>query len=129
MVRNTTAHLRTSGLVTKELRTGRSYRKIRANFITKAKAVNAPCWLHAYGMCKLGGVPINYQAKTRARNSPELDHRYPASTHPHLVRDPANFRIAHATCNQARGKREPTTPPDLHKHTSSMHKTWEPAAW
>jgi 5-methylcytosine-specific restriction endonuclease McrA len=108
-----------------ELRSGRRYRKTRAEFVARCRAINAPCWL-------CGGT-INYQNNSRQWNSPELDHRYPASTHPHLVNEPSNFRIAHASCNQSRGAKDPThirpSRHSMHKHGDPRINHWTPTVW
>lgn len=36
----------------------------------------------------------------------ELDHLHPVSTHPELVKDPANFRASHRECNRNRGNKK-----------------------
>lgn len=66
------------------------------------KVAGRPCWL-----C---GMPIDYEAphddyENGARY--QLDHYYPASTHPEHFEDPANFRPSHAKCNQVRGNQPP----------------------
>lgn len=106
---------------TTDLRSGRRYRKMRADFIARARQVNAPCWL-----C---GENIDYAAVVRGPLSPELDHALPKSTHPHLVYEPSNFRVAHASCNQSRGARSPEA--HRHKHTKRVaaQQNWVAASW
>lgn len=75
-------------------RTGRPWRRIRAQVL----AASNICWL-----CGKPGATT-------------VDHVVPVSKLPHdhpLVRDPANLRPAHTSCNSARGNRTtkgPTLP-------------------
>src|SRR5689334_16101894 len=69
-------------------RSGRRYRKVRADFIARSKATNAPCWLQALGHCVFNGAPIDYNAAGRTPKSPELHHKLACATHPHLVYEP-----------------------------------------
>lgn len=105
-----------------DLRSGRRYRKMRDDFIRRARHTNQHCWLCSQ--------PIDYQAAKRTPQSPELDHAKPVSTHPHLVYEPTNFRIAHATCNHTRGAK----PAAAHQHrmnakTTAAQHDWAPATW
>jgi 5-methylcytosine-specific restriction endonuclease McrA len=60
--------------------------------------VGRPCWL-----C---GQVITY-ADRGTEDSFELDHYYPASTHPEHYEDPANFRASHSSCNRERSNKPP----------------------
>lgn len=82
-------------------RSTRRHIQQRKAFQTHAKKHNLPCWI-----C---GQPINYEAPYNSSDPDrlQLDHLLPVSTHPELLEDPANFRPAHASCNQARGNKAP----------------------
>lgn len=60
-----------------------------------------PCWL-----CD---DPIDYTLPSGQGidDSFERDHYFPASTHPDLYEDPANFRASHAACNRERSNNPP----------------------
>lgn len=114
------------GYVRGDKRTGRTYRALRAKFLGRMRAINAPCWL-----C---GEPIDWDRKGRGTRAPELDHAYPASTHPHLVYEPSNFRIAHARCNQRRGARTPEAyrarlQAEVDAINSTLPTPWTPTDW
>lgn len=84
-----------------ETRHSRKHDHLRRAFRTQCAKHNTPCWI-----C---GHPIDYTADPTGP-SPDrfhLDHLHPVSTRPDLVNDPANFRPAHAACNQARGNGAP----------------------
>lgn len=80
----------------------RNMAKVKAAFKEQSAEQDARCW-----MC---GMPIDYTApwddwKNDSRF--ELDHYYPASTHPEHYEDPANFRPSHAGCNRERSNGAP----------------------
>lgn len=80
----------------------RNMRKVKAEFRAECKAANRPCWL-----C---GLDIDYEAPHDDYSNDdrfELDHYYPASTHPEHYEDPANFRPSHAGCNRERSNNAP----------------------
>ncbi|OZF40762.1 hypothetical protein CH296_00455 [Rhodococcus sp. 14-2496-1d] len=55
--------------------------------------------------CFICGQPIDYSLPPDHPDAFSLEHRYPRSTHPHLVTDPANCFAAHLDCNKRRGNR------------------------
>lgn len=80
----------------------RNMRKLKAEFRAQCEADNSPCWMD--------GMPIDYTAKFDDYENDdrfELDHYYPASTHPEHYEDPANFRASHAGCNNERSNDAP----------------------
>lgn len=86
----------------------RNMRKVSAQFRAACEAepqpdgtVGRPCWL-----C---GESIDYTlpSGTGEDDSFERDHYFPASTHPDLYEDPANFRPSHAACNRERSNNAP----------------------
>lgn len=81
----------------------RNMRKLKEQFKTESHTANLPCW-----MC---GMPIDYDAPHDDWDNPDryqLDHYYPASTHPEHYEDPANFRPSHAACNNERSDGAPS---------------------
>lgn len=83
-----------------ECGTCRRYKMLKATFRAHCKANASACWL-----CT---EPIDYDLDPAHPESFSLDHRYPRSTHPHLIEDVGNFMPSHLTCNKARGNRAPT---------------------
>lgn len=77
---------------------GRRAQTVTAEFRAECEAADARCWL-----CQ---QPIDYVAERPAPDAFELDHFYPRSEFPELTWEPSNFRASHASCNQARGKRD-----------------------
>jgi hypothetical protein len=80
----------------------RNMRKVKAEFRAQCTAEDAKCWL-----C---GMAIDYEADPNDEASKhrfQLDHYYPASTHPEHYEDPANFRPSGAECNRERGNKAP----------------------
>ena len=80
----------------------RRMRDAKATFRAECAADDAPCWL-----C---GTSIDYDAAHDDYDNGErfeLDHYYPASTHPQHYDDPANFRASHADCNRERSNDAP----------------------
>lgn len=73
------------------------------------------------------GAPIDYQAAGRTPTSPELHHKLPTATHPHLVYEPSNFACTHARCNQAIGKKSPLI--KIKAAGSTAQQRWVPASW
>lgn len=80
-------------------RSTRRYKALRAEFRTKCKARNAPCWL-----C---GNPIGYDLPRDHPESFNLDHFIPKSERNDLAEDPRNFRPSHKDCNERRGNDQP----------------------
>jgi 5-methylcytosine-specific restriction endonuclease McrA len=76
----------------------RNMRELKRVFRAEREEADAPCWL-----C---GQLINYAEHGR-EDSFELDHYYPASTHPEHYEDPANFRPSHSSCNRERSNKAP----------------------
>jgi hypothetical protein len=76
----------------------RIFRETCENEVQADGSVGAPCWL-----C---GQPIDYDDPTSGHRF-ELDHYYPASTHPEYYEDPANFRPSGRDCNRERSNRPP----------------------
>lgn len=79
--------------------------KVKAQFKAECAAEYLPCWI-----CTL---PIDYTAPYNDWGNDdryELDHYYPASTHPEHFEDPANFRPSHAGCNRHRSNKAPRPP-------------------
>jgi 5-methylcytosine-specific restriction endonuclease McrA len=83
----------------------RNMQKVKATFREECATEDQPdgtrgrpCWL-----C---GMPIDYDMPD-SEHAFNLDHYYPASTHPEHYEDPANFRASHAKCNQVRGNNPP----------------------
>lgn len=103
------------------------YRTRRADFVAQARAVNAPCWLYPLGHCVFDGAPIDYNAVGRTPLSPELHHKRPVATHPHLVMESANWAIGHARCNQVLGVRSPLAKP--RRPSTPRRGRWARAAW
>ncbi|WP_415855642.1 HNH endonuclease [Sinomonas sp. G460-2] len=58
-----------------------------------------PCWL-----C---GHDVDYSAPHDDSSAPSVDHVRPRSTHPHLINEPSNLRLAHLGCNKSRGNGRP----------------------
>lgn len=87
----------------------RAAQKARRDYKTQCQETDALCWL-----C---GQPINYHAPAYHPDSFELDHFYPRASHPDLALDESNFRPSHASCNRARGKKDPPLP--LGKHSAT----------
>jgi hypothetical protein len=91
--------------VSKHHPNSRNMRKVKAEFLEQCSAevqpdssVGRPCWL-----C---GMRIDYDDPTSDHRF-ELDHYYPASTHPEFYEDPANFRASGAACNRERSNNPP----------------------
>ena len=86
--------------------TSRRFRVLRSAFRAEGEAAQAPCWI-----CRTAidySVPRLDPFTGRLNDeSWELDHLYPQSTHPELAEDPANFRHAHAKCNNVRSNDSP----------------------
>ena len=86
------------------LRSGRDYWRLRQRFFEQCAATGTPCWL-----C---GQSIDYSLPWRDDDGTvndeafELDHLHPVSTHPELVKDPANFRASHRECNRNRANKK-----------------------
>ncbi|MFC5930917.1 hypothetical protein [Cryobacterium melibiosiphilum] len=76
----------------------RVYREECENEVQADGSIGARCWL-----C---GQPVNYDEHGR-EDSFELDHYYPASTHPEHYEDPSNFKPSHSSCNRERGNKAP----------------------
>lgn len=125
-------------------RSGRRYRKVRADFIARCKQLRLGCWLYPLGHCVLDGAPIDYDGAIKNAASPELHHKRPCITHPHLVMEPSNFAIGHARCNQVLGKKNPLVraqlpmhkptpmhnqPPSMHKNSRACINGWHHADW
>jgi 5-methylcytosine-specific restriction endonuclease McrA len=81
------------------------YKKQRAQFKARCKAVNAACHI-CHG--ELG--PIDYYAEPQTSRAFELDHVLPLSTHPHLAYTVSNWAPAHSACNRNR-QTKPLQPP------------------
>lgn len=81
-------------------RSTRRYKTLRAEFRSKCRTRNTPCWL-----C---GKPIDYDLPREHPDCFNLDHALPKSARPDLAEDPANFRPSHKVCNERRGADEPT---------------------
>lgn len=80
----------------------RNMQRQKKLFRDGCEATNEVCWL-----C---GMPIDYEAPHDDYDNDdrfELDHYYPASTHPEHYEDPANFRASHAGCNRERSNNAP----------------------
>lgn len=64
-------------------------------------------------VCHLCGLPLDFDAPSRSRWSPSVDHLLPLSamrefddvTQRRMALDPANLRAAHYGCNSKRGNR------------------------
>ncbi|HYH13340.1 MAG TPA: hypothetical protein VD789_13365, partial [Thermomicrobiales bacterium] len=79
----------------------RRMRQLKADFQDQCRAADEPCWMD--------GQPIDYTVPAGSTDdSYELDHYYPASTHPEHYDDPANFRASHALCNRTRSNQAPS---------------------
>jgi hypothetical protein len=129
--RHGSSHVRTR--TTTDQRSGRRYRKVRGDFVARARATNAQCWLYPLGHCVFDGAPIDYQALGHTPRSPELHHKRPVATHPHLVMEPSNFAIGHARCNRVLGKRSPLVRVQIaNEHPAApiqAYRNWTPASW
>jgi len=83
----------------------RNMRRLVVAFKAECEEADLPCWL-----CRMA---IDYTAEYDDWKNPsrfQLDHYYPASTHPQHYEDAANFRPSHAKCNQVRGNQPPRPP-------------------
>ena len=83
-------------------KTTRADRAAYAEYVIDCKAADAPCWLCAQD--------IDYEAALDDYSNDDRfqrDHYYPASTHPELYYDRANWRPSHAGCNRERGNGAP----------------------
>jgi hypothetical protein len=74
-----------------------AYRKGRAAFKAKHKALRTPCHI-----CNGELGPIDYDAQPQTSKAFELDHILPSSTHPHLYYDEGNWAPSHVACNRSR---------------------------
>ena len=79
-------------------RTGR-FRALRAEFLRKCKANEAPCWL-----C---GKAIDYTLPHEHPECFNVDHAIPVSVRPDLAEDVQNCRPSHRVCNERRGDQDP----------------------
>jgi 5-methylcytosine-specific restriction endonuclease McrA len=87
-------------LLLRQLRNDPEYRRLRQEYHDNvAEPQQLPCWLD--------GEPIDYSLPHDHPDAWSLDHAQPVSTHPHLSKDPNNFRSAHLDCNKRRGNDEP----------------------
>jgi 5-methylcytosine-specific restriction endonuclease McrA len=72
----------------------------REQCAARVRAERRPCWLHAHGLCKYNGAPIDYTARFPHPRSFSADHIIPTNAG---GRDTyRNCGASHLRCNTAR---------------------------
>lgn len=79
-----------------------AWRALKRKHKAHSKIHNAPCWLHAYGMCLYHGAPIDYDAIPGTPTAYEADHKQTRKARPDLWLIWNNIGASHVRCNRAR---------------------------